>query len=77
MPRIHRLNNGALYIYANDHAPPHFHVVGPDSNARIGIDSLEILRGRCSRRDFHEAVEWALAHQDFLLQRWREINERD
>ena len=76
MPTIHRLTNASIYIYAADHAPPHFHLVGPDSNVQVRIDTLQIIRGRCRRRDLAEAVEWATLNREYLLDRWNEINER-
>jgi hypothetical protein len=41
MPRVATLRSGAaIYIYADDHAPPHFHLRGPESNAMIDMGSL-------------------------------------
>jgi hypothetical protein len=40
VPSVHRLPNATIYVYASDHAPPHFHVVGPNSNAQIRMDDL-------------------------------------
>lgn len=57
MPKVVRLSNAALYIYADDHAPPHFHLVGPNSNAQVDVETLQVMRGRYDRRDFAEAVE--------------------
>jgi hypothetical protein len=34
MPRIERLAAVSIYIYADDHAPPHFHVKGPDTDCQ-------------------------------------------
>lgn len=76
MPRIHSLSNCRLYIYADDHAPPHFHVVGADSNALVLIERLEVMAGVISRTDFAEAHEWARGNREYLLQKWSEYNER-
>jgi hypothetical protein len=40
VPRVASLTNVALFVYAGDHAPPHFHVLGPDTDAVIDIRSL-------------------------------------
>jgi hypothetical protein len=38
MPTIFRTIQGwAVRIYANDHRPPHVHVVGPDAEARFEL----------------------------------------
>jgi len=64
-------------MFADDHAPPHFHLVGPESHAQIEIGSLQPLRGRASRRDLAEARVWARAHAGLLERMWRELNERE
>jgi hypothetical protein len=46
MPRIARLANVSIYIRADDHAPPHFHVVGPDTDVQVAIETLQVIRGR-------------------------------
>ncbi len=77
MPRIHTLTNCRIYIYADDHAPPHFHVVGAESNALVLIEQLEVIAGLISRTDFAEAHEWAGRNRELLLQKWSEYNERE
>jgi hypothetical protein len=46
MPRIVRLASVTIYIHADDHAPPHFHVVGPDANLKVSIETLQVMRGQ-------------------------------
>lgn len=72
-----RLGNAKIQVFADDHAPPHFHLVGPESHAQIEIGSLRLLRGRASRRDLEEARAWARVHGALLERSWRELNERD
>jgi hypothetical protein len=59
MPSIHRLANVAIYIYADDHAPPHFHVVGPNSNVQVEIETLRVMRGEYRPGDLAQAIAWA------------------
>lgn len=77
MASIHRLSNAKLYVYADDHPPPHFHVRGPDSNAQIRIDDLQVMRGDIHPSDYAEALEWVEANKDLVVRKWRELNERD
>jgi hypothetical protein len=36
MPRVDApLTKASIYVYYGDHAPPHFHVVGPDTDVLI------------------------------------------
>jgi hypothetical protein len=77
MPKVATLTNAVIYIYADDHLPPHFHVWGPDTDAQIEIHSLQIMNGKISRRDYAEAVAWAENNQALLETKWSEYNERD
>jgi hypothetical protein len=77
MARIQRLANVTIYVYADDHAPPHFHVLGPNSNAKIEIATLSVMRGRCQARDLADVIGWAVTNQALLRAKWSELNERD
>lgn len=78
MPSIQRLANVTIYIYADDHAPPHFHIRGPNSpGAQIEIETLRLMRGECHPRDLAEAITWAARNQPLLRAKWSELNERD
>jgi hypothetical protein len=45
MPTIVKLGNIAIRMFAKDHNPPHFHVVTPDHQALVSIETLELMRG--------------------------------
>jgi hypothetical protein len=79
MPTLVRLNNCKVCIFAGDHAPPHFHVVGPGWKVTVEITTLEILSGRGPRVDLREAMEWALQAENLvsLVNEWVRLNERD
>jgi hypothetical protein len=76
VPRVASLTNVAVFVYAGDHAPPHFHVLGPDTDAVIDIRSLRVTRGTYTRRDLAEAIAWARKNRRLLLTKWRELNAR-
>lgn len=76
MPTITILSNARIEMYCGDHAPPHFHLKGPNSNAQVRLGDLTVLRGRAHRRDLAEAVAWACAHMDVLHAEWSRLNER-
>lgn len=80
MPRIHRLSDCSICMYANDHAPPHFHVRFNDGRqALIAIEDLSLLTGfggsAVSRRELCEAIEWASQNRPQLLAKWKELNQ--
>jgi hypothetical protein len=77
VPTVHRLAACKVQIFADDHFPPHFHLVGAGWRCSVEIASLTILAGKAPRRELEEAIEWARANRDLLAARWSELNERD
>jgi Domain of unknown function (DUF4160) len=79
MPRIATLNTAAIYIYADDHNPPHFNLRGPDTDANIYIETGELYEGEATRKALKEVMEWLNipGNRQILRDRWREYNERD
>jgi len=60
-----------------DHAPPHFHLLGPGWAAQIHLRTLEVMRGAPPRAFLDEVREWATANREFLDAEWERLNERD
>jgi hypothetical protein len=65
-----------MCIFADDHDPPHFHVLGPGWSGVIDLDTLTLCRGAVPKRDFSEAVQWE-ENRQFLRSEWKRLNERD
>lgn len=67
-----------IQVYAGDHAPPHFKIYGPGSNANVAIETLEILAGKANRKALREALAWAARPENraHLRAEWARLNER-
>ena len=76
MPTIQRFGAAKLCLYADDHHPPHFHIVGPDFQVLVRIADLVVFQGEARPNQIAEAMAWARAHHNLLAQRWTELNER-
>ena len=78
-PEIIRLSNCKICVYPADHLPAHFHVRGPGWSASIGMNSLQVLKGKGPKADIMEAIEWASVPENRLrlTSEWRRLNERD
>jgi hypothetical protein len=63
-------------MYADDHHPPHFHIVGPDFQVLVRIVDLVVFAGEARANQIAEAMAWARAHQPLLALRWTALNER-
>ena len=77
VPEIIRFARCVLRMYADDHRPPHFHVVGPDFAVMVDLSSLAVVSGEADLKDIAEALTWAGEHQTMLARLWRELNERE
>jgi len=74
MPIVVRIGNARVYIYADDHNPPHFHVVGPDFKALVRISDLKVMAGGAPPDTMRKVLEWASDNRALLALTWIEIN---
>lgn len=76
MPRISEFFGIVIYMYFNDHLPPHFHAEYGGLEAAYTIDTLDTLRGQLPRRAHGMVAEWALAHRAELRADWIRAREQ-
>ena len=76
MGKVHRISNIIIRVYANDHLPPHFHVIGPDAEALFDIASQTVIAGALPRGHRKEIVAWIAANIDLIKAEWNRINPR-
>jgi hypothetical protein len=76
MPVLKRFGSVSLRMYADDHRPPHFHIVAPDFQVLVRISDLAVIAGEARAADFAEALAWAREHREWLALKWAELNER-
>nr|VFK43946.1 MAG: protein of unknown function (DUF4160) [Candidatus Kentron sp. TC]VFK55318.1 MAG: protein of unknown function (DUF4160) [Candidatus Kentron sp. TC] len=75
MPEISRFLGIIIYMYFNDHNPPHFHAEYNDFKASIAIETLGLIEGRLPARVMSLVIEWAQEHQGDLWNNWNSIRE--
>jgi hypothetical protein len=71
MPEICRFLGIIIYLYYNDHAPPHIHVRYNDYQALIDSPQLKLIEGKLPSRVLGLVMEWALLHQAELQENWQ------
>lgn len=74
MPTLIKIGNIKIQVYANDHNPPHFHVVTAEFEALVRIDTLEIIEGSLPRRALEVALDWARENKETIRNEWSRIN---
>ena len=76
MPVIKRFANCVVRINLKDHAPPHFHVLLNDGReARVKIDTVEIIHGKVAAREIVEALDWAKSNRSLLAAKYEELQQ--
>jgi len=73
MPEISPFLGIVIYMYYNEHNPPHFHVEYNGEKAAISIESLGIMEGKLPSKVLSLSVEWAQNHQSELLKNWNDM----
>jgi len=75
MPCVSEFYGVAIYMYYNDHAPPHFHAEYGGDEAQIAIDTLEVLQGKLKRRSLAMVLKWSAMHRQELGENWDRARE--
>jgi hypothetical protein len=70
MPRISQFYGIAIYMYYRDHAPPHFHAIYGEQEAKIDIATAQLSEGSLPKRARSLVTEWATAHRGELQRNW-------
>ncbi len=70
MPEISRFFGITIYMYYDEHNPPHFHVKYNEYNAVIRIRDYALLEGKLPPKVFGMVMEWTVLHQTELLSDW-------
>jgi len=78
MPTVHRQQGWKVQIFANDHAPPHVHLVSAEHKVVVEIETGGVLKGsEASVRALAEGLKWIRENREWLLVEWSRIVERD
>ena len=75
MPEISRFYGIIIYMFYNEHNPPHFHVKYQEYEATIDIID-GVVHGILPRRALSLIFEWLDLHKNDLLENWKLMAER-
>jgi len=74
MPTVKEFGGYKITLYAEDHNPPHVHVIGPDFQAKVRIADAEVFAGAIPPRHRRGALTWISASREKLMVKWNELN---
>lgn len=72
MPEVSRFFGVVIYMYYDDHAPPHFHAEYSGDEVLIRISDLSVIRGKVHPRALGFIMEWASLNKIELMRAWDE-----
>jgi Domain of unknown function (DUF4160) len=75
MPEISRFYGIVIYMYAQDHPPPHFHAHYGDDSAQIDVATGDILAGALHRRALRLVQDSAELHRQELLENFTSLQD--
>ena len=76
MPTISMFYGIMIYMYHDEHNPPHFHAKYQEYRAVFNMDG-EIISGEMPKKQTKYIVAWADIHRDELLANWELIENNE
>jgi hypothetical protein len=64
-----------IWMYYDDHNPPHFHATYGEHEAIVEILTRRVLRGSLPPRALRLVEEWALSHAEELHADWQRARD--
>lgn len=70
MPELSRFFSILIYMYFNDHPPPHFHARYGKQEVQIAIGTLDVLAGSLPSAQLTLVKAWGILRQRELMAAW-------
>ncbi len=78
MPTVVTEDGYRLKIYLNDHTPAHTHIQKAENEARVRLDTLEVVSSiGFNSRELQAVVELVRKHKAALLAAWNLYHESE
>lgn len=75
--RVDTVRGMRIYIYPNEHSPPHFHVRSANVNASFSINDCTRLEGEISNKDYRKIRYWFDSSKPKLIDTWDKTRPTD
>lgn len=77
MPEISNFYGISIYMFFEDHNPPHFHVYYDGSSALVSILDGTILKGSLPPQAKRLVKKWLELHRNELLENWNRLSNSE
>lgn len=75
MPQVSRFYGISIYLYYQDHPPPHCHAIYGDREAVFSLASGSIMEGDLPRRAERMVRQWIKQHRLELAHAWEQASQ--
>jgi hypothetical protein len=76
VPTLQRFGSVSMRMCADDHRPPHLHIVGSGFQAFVRISDLAAIAGEAPAARIVEPLAWVRNSKEMLALKCMELNER-
>lgn len=73
MPTIKNFGAYRIMLFAEDHNPPHVHVIGREFQVKVRIRDATVFVGAIPSRYRRQALAWIADNRELLLAKWNEL----
>lgn len=77
MPEISNFYGISIYMFFEDHNPPHFHVYYDGSSALVSILDGTILKGSLPPQAKRLVKKWLELHRNELIENWNRLSNSE
>lgn len=74
MPTVKNFGSYRIMLFAEDHNPPHVHVIGRDFQAKVRIRDGSVMVGAVPARHRRQALAWIFENRERLMAKWNELS---
>ena len=71
MPLVSEFFGIKIYVYWEDHMPPHFHAQYEEYSVQINIEEAVVLKGVFPVKQLKLVLAWCELHKEELVKNWK------
>jgi len=77
MPLVSEFYGIRIYMYWDEHSPPHFHAEYNNMHALVSIKDSVVIKGLIPAKQLKLVLAWCTIHEDELLRNWECAQEHE
>lgn len=77
MPLVSEFYGIRIYMYWNEHMPPHFHAEYGGATAQIDIENATVIRGVLPFKQLKLVLAWCELRREELLRNWESARRHE